>query len=55
MYPVAFPQITRLICGVGPDDTNFLADRQVFLRNLFRHLSPEAATELPEAATELPN
>ena len=48
MFPVAFPQITRLICGVGPDDPTFLANRQEFLRNLFGHLSPQAATELSD-------
>ena len=39
LFPAAFPQITRLICGVDADDPSFVADRQAFLRALFERLA----------------
>ncbi len=32
MFPLAFPQLTRLIAGKAPDDATFLAEREAFLR-----------------------
>ena len=44
VFPVAFPQLTRLICGLDVTDPEFLERRQEFLRNLYRRLDLPAST-----------
>jgi AcrR family transcriptional regulator len=39
MFPVAFPQIARLVTGRSIDDPAFLAERQEFLRSLSAQLA----------------
>lgn len=39
LFPAAFPQITRLVCGTDLDDAGFLAERQTFLKALFSRLA----------------
>jgi AcrR family transcriptional regulator len=34
VFPIAFPQVTRLVLGVGPDDEGFAGSRAAFLRQL---------------------
>jgi hypothetical protein len=34
LFPIAFPQVTRLVLGVGPDDADFAESRAAFLRQL---------------------
>jgi len=40
MFPLAFPQITRLITGLAPSDPRFKRQRTESLRRLARHLVP---------------
>ena len=42
LFPVAFPQLTRLITGHGPHDPEFLAERQPFLALLGEQLAGPA-------------
>jgi len=42
-HPSAFPQMTRFITGMEPDDPAFRAQRSEFLRALGRHLTPAPA------------
>ena len=34
LFPIAFPQVSRLVLGAGPDDDGFAASRAAFLRQL---------------------
>ena len=40
MFPLAFPQVTRLITGLAPTDPRFQKPRTESLRRLARHLAP---------------
>lgn len=44
MFPVAFPQVTRMITGYAIDSPEFLAARAEFLEHLVSHLTPDPAT-----------
>jgi TetR/AcrR family transcriptional regulator len=44
VFPSAFPQITRLITGLAPDDPAFVAERVRFLKRLSALLAGEAKT-----------
>ena len=48
MFPVAFPQITRLVTGLAPADPRFQEQCTEFLRRFARRLEPEAH-RLPDA------
>ena len=39
LFPLAFPQLTRLITGLAPTSAEFLADRRSFLEELGTLLS----------------
>jgi len=41
-FPLAFPQVTRLVTGRGPDDPVFRKQRAAFLRRFARSLHPRA-------------
>jgi TetR/AcrR family transcriptional regulator len=51
VFPMAFPQMTRLCVGRGPRDRRFRAERRRFLRWLARHVSG-AATRKRRARAE---
>ncbi|MBV8951136.1 MAG: TetR family transcriptional regulator [Actinobacteria bacterium] len=38
IFPLAFPQVTRLVTGRSPTDSEFLEDRREFLSRLARHI-----------------
>jgi AcrR family transcriptional regulator len=38
MFPLAFPQVTRLVTGRAPNDPQFLEERREFLSLLARHI-----------------
>ena len=40
MFPVAFPQLTRLITGTAPDSDEFRASQREFFANLASRLAP---------------
>jgi TetR/AcrR family transcriptional regulator len=42
-FPVAFPQLTRLVTGRAPSDPTFQRQRATFLRRLAESLTPEHA------------
>ena len=42
MFPVAFPQVTRLITGLGPDTPEFRAAQRAFLERVAAALEPAA-------------
>jgi AcrR family transcriptional regulator len=46
-FPVAFPQLTRLVTGRGPGDRAFQRQQAVFLRRLARSFGPEGLREVP--------
>jgi AcrR family transcriptional regulator len=39
VFPLAFPQLTRLITGAGPDDAEYIKGRRQFLETVGRLLS----------------
>jgi AcrR family transcriptional regulator len=40
MFPLAFPQLTRLITGREPDEAAFLSEREAFLRSWAKRQNP---------------
>ncbi|HEV8436866.1 MAG TPA: TetR family transcriptional regulator [Methylomirabilota bacterium] len=42
-FPVAFPQVTRIVMGLGPDHPAFQKQWSAFLRRFARSLKPERA------------
>ena len=48
-FPVAFPQISRLLTGLHPTDPAFRTQRTTFLRRFARSLAPGLLTREPHA------
>lgn len=42
-FPIAFPQLTRLVTGVGPESRRFQTEWNNFLRVIMRQLKPASA------------
>ncbi|MGC1344035.1 MAG: helix-turn-helix domain-containing protein [Candidatus Binataceae bacterium] len=42
-FPIAFPQLTRLVTGVGPESRRFQSEWNDFLRIIMRQLKPAPA------------
>jgi TetR/AcrR family transcriptional regulator len=51
VFPLAFPQMTRLATGLAPTDPRFRRKRMRFLRWLGQQLSPEASPETSRVAS----
>jgi TetR/AcrR family transcriptional regulator len=51
VFPLAFPQMTRLATGLAPTDPRFRRKRMRFLRWLGQQLSPEALPKTPRVAS----
>ncbi|MGH7246852.1 MAG: hypothetical protein ACREH9_01985, partial [Pseudomonadota bacterium] len=54
-FPIAFPQLTRLVTGVGPESRRFQSGWNDFLRIIMRQLkpapSPRTAAKVRRAKT----
>ncbi|HTH49325.1 MAG TPA: TetR/AcrR family transcriptional regulator [Candidatus Limnocylindria bacterium] len=50
-FPVAFPQLTRMVTGLTVDSPEFRASRLAFLRQFVRVLRPPAPVPSPAAPT----
>lgn len=47
-FPVAFPQLTRLVTGLAPSDPEFQRQRVEFLHRLVKYLRPHPACPQPQ-------